>query len=344
MQWYGGLGIAVLSVALLMGPHAAARRLIVNNSDPENLATTTRIQARQVLSVYIGLTLLGTVMLWLCTDDAFSALLHMLSTLSTGGFAPADGSLAALPRSGAWVVTAFSILGALPLLLYFFALRGRPGELLRDPELKALAFVLLLGAALLTASLHSFSGYDWAAAAQLGTMLGTSAQTTTGFTPLPVGGLDATSKLLLVGAMVVGGCSGSTAGGVKLLRVLVILRLLQFFVQRSGMPPHAAVQPRLAGRPLEAVDVERATLIITLFAAAAALSWLIFVASGYPSLDALFEVTSALGTVGLSTGITRPELETPLKLLLCVAMLLGRLELLALLVLLYPRTWFSRRS
>jgi trk system potassium uptake protein TrkH len=222
-------------------------------------------------------------------------------------------------------------------------MRGRT-VLLRDPEVKALLPVILIVCALLAWSLSQRSGLPWPVALEQSLLLGVSAQTTTGFSTLSVTELDATSKLVLITSMLIGGSTGSTAGGVKLLRMLVMARLLQYFLQRTAMPPHASARPRLAGRPLEAIDVELAALVVVLFMAAAGLSWLVFLAYGYPALDALFEVVSALGTVGLSTGIAAPDLETPLKLLLCVDMLLGRLELLALLVLLYPRTWIGRRS
>ncbi len=342
MQWYGGLGIAALSVALLMGHHAAARRLM-EPTDTENIATTARAHARRVLLVYLALTVAGTVLLWGWLGDGFVALAHVLSTVSTGGFSTFDDSLAAMPRSAVGVLTLLSALSAVPLVLYFAALRGKPWQLLGDPEVRALAVALLLAGAVLAVSLHRFSGLDWAAAAGHGAMLGVSAQTTTGFTTLSPQGLDPVSKLWLILVMTVGGCTGSTAGGVKLLRVLVVLRLLQHFVRRASMPRHALVRPRLGGRPLEPLDVERVLLVVASFLAVMAVSWLVFLGYGYPPLDALFEVTSALGTVGLSTGIARPELEAPLKYLLCADMLLGRLEILALMVLAYPSTWIGRR-
>jgi len=343
MQWYGGLGIAVLSIALLMGHHAAARRL-AEATEGENIATTARTQARQVLFVYVALTLTGVLCLWGLTGAPFNALVQMLSTLSTGGFSPFDASLAALPRAGAWVLTLFSLFGAVPLLLYFQAVSGRPVELLRDPELRALVLAVLSISGLLAISLHSQMGMAWGEAFGHGAMLGTSAQTTTGFSALPVGELDATSKLLVIIGMLIGGGSGSTAGGIKLLRLLIVLRLLQYFIYRTAMPPHAVAEPRLGGRILEPTDVQRVTLVLGLFAAVSVVSWLIFLAYGHAPLDALFEVVSALGTVGLSTGISSPELQPPLKLLLCFDMLAGRLEILALLVLLYPRTWIGKRA
>jgi trk system potassium uptake protein TrkH len=345
MQWYGGLGIAVLSVALFMGHHAAARRLAEPTEiETENIAVTARTHARQALRVYLLLTLVGTLALGLVLGDGFSALTYMLSTLSTGGFTPSDGSLADLPRPGAWVLTGFSFLGAVPLLLYFHAVTGRPWELLRDPEVRALLAAVLLVSALLGFSLHAHLDMAWGSAFEQGVLLGTSAQTTTGFSSLALGDLDDTSKLLLIASMLIGGGSGSTAGGFKLLRLLLFLRVLQYFVSRTAMPPHAVAVPRLGGRLLEPVDLERALLVLGLFAGVAGLSWLVFVAYGYPPLDALFEVVSAVGTVGLSTGISATELEPALKLLLCFDMLLGRLEILALLVILYPRTWIGKRA
>lgn len=343
LQWIGGLGIAVLSVALLMGHHAAARRL-AEPTDSENIATTARTQARQVLGVYVALTLAGTLLLWAVAGDPFSALVHMLSTLSTGGFSTHDASLAAMPSGSAWLLTLFSLFGAVPLLLFFHAAKGRPLELLRDPETRALVVAALLISALLGVSLHSHLGMSWGTALQHGLMLGTSAQTTTGFSPLPIEQLDDSSKLMTIFSMLVGGGSGSTAGGIKLLRLLILLRLLQYFLRRTAMPPHAVAEPRLGGRVLEPVDLERVTLVLGLFVGLSAVSWLAFLLYGHPPLDALFEVVSAMGTVGLSTGISSPDLESPLKLLLCFNMLLGRLEVLALLVLLYPRTWIGKRA
>jgi trk system potassium uptake protein TrkH len=90
--------------------------------------------------------------------------------------------------------------------------------------------------------------------------------------------------------------------------------------------------------------VRRALVVIGLFVGALLASWFAFLAAGLPPLDSLFEVVSALGTVGLSAGLARPELPAALKGVLCLDMLLGRLEILAVLVALSPRTWLGRRA
>jgi trk system potassium uptake protein TrkH len=109
------------------------------------------------------------------------------------------------------------------------------------------------------------------------------------------------------------------------------------------LPKHAVIEPRLAGRRLQDEEIHAALLLIVLFVTVVALSWLPFVAMGYSPLDSLFEVASAIGTAGLSVGLTSETLPALLKGILCVDMLMGRLEIIAWFVMLYPGTWFGRR-
>ena len=344
LQWVGGLGFAVLAVALVLGPHADARRL-TGAETPESALTTAPVYARRVLAVYLALTALGVLVLWLVIGDGFSAVVHILSAVSTGGFSPLDDSLAGMHRSGGrWIVTLWCLLGAAPLILYHRAVVGQPVALLRDAELRALLVAVLSVAGLLVLALRYRSGLAWSDAFEHGFMLGVSAQTTAGFSSLPVTDLDPVARLVAIVAMLIGGSVGSTAGGLKLLRLLVLLRLAQYALRRTAMPTHAVASPRLGGRRLEAADVQGAAIALLLLIVVTLASWGAFVAAGYPPLESLFEVVSAIGTVGLSTGITGATLDTGFKFLLCADMLMGRLEIVAVLVLLYPPTWIARRA
>jgi trk system potassium uptake protein TrkH len=342
MQWYGGLGIVALSLALLMGHHIASRRL-AETSTADELATTARTYARRVLGVYLLLTLAAVVTLFLLGLTRFDAITHALAAVSTGGFSPYDASLGALPHAGQSMAVVFiGLFGAIPLHLYHRLRMGHAMASLLDMELRLLLVTSLLAAGVLTLLLQHH-GMGWSEALFHGTIQGVSAQSTSGFSSLPIRSLDDGSKLVMIIAMFIGGGVGSTAGGIKLLRLLILLRLLQLLLQRIAMPSHAVIQPKLAQRPLEESDIQWALMLILLFVTVNILSWLAFVIHGYAPLDALFEVVSATATVGLSTGITRPELEPLLRLVLCADMLLGRLEIVALLVLLYPYTWFGKR-
>ena len=122
--------------------------------------------------------------------------------------------------------------------------------------------------------------------------------------------------------MWIGGDGGSTAGGVKILRLLLALRLLQVLLLRTAVPPHAVVHPRAEGAPIDARSLQTSLAIIALYLMVPLAAWLVFLFAGYPALPALFEVVSAVGTVGLSAGIAAPELPAALKALLCLVMLL----------------------
>ncbi len=341
MQWYGGLGIAVLAVAI-MAQHGLASRKLVECAGAEVQVSSTRTHARRVLAVYALLTLFGGLLIWAAGLAPFDALAHALSAVSTGGFSTFDQSLGGLPTLAPFAVAFVSFLGAVSFPLYFFAWRRGIGELLGDLELHSLAGACVAGTLLLALWLWK-SGVPMAEALRQGSLLAVSAQTTTGFSALSIASLDAFPKGLLILSMAVGGSLGSTAGGVKLLRVLVLLRLIQTLLRRSAAPEHAVVEARLGGRRLMEEDMIHALLIIALFSAVVMLSWLAFLAQGYPALDALFEVVSAAGTVGLSAGITSSDLPALLKLVLCLDMLAGRLEIVALLVTLYPVTWIGRK-
>ena len=346
MQWYGGLGIVVLSVALLVGHHAAARRLTDPIETGETLVATARTHARRTFIVYVCLTVFGFALLWSLSGHGFTSLLYTLSAVSTGGYSPFQNSLAALTTQSAAIAVIFiSFLGAISLPLYWRAVHAgwRAGVRIffTDVELRALLIVGLLVGGLLT-GLAWYQGI--ASPWYHGFMLGFSAQTTTGFSTMPVGELDAASKLVMIVAMLVGGSVGSSAGGFKLLRLLILLRLLQLMIRRAAMPSHAVAEPYLAGHKLETDDMLRAMQLILLFIGIMLFSWLPFVMMGYDPLAALFEVVSACGTVGLSSGIARPELEPILKGILCFDMIAGRVEIVALLIVLYPRNWIGRRE
>jgi len=342
MQWYGGLGIVVLSVAILLNHHIALRRLITPGA--EGMITTTRVYARRVFGVYIVLTLLGFVILYLLVGDAFNALAYTLASVSTGGFSPLNNSLGDLPWQVQYGVTLLGLCGAIPFILYYRLSHGDWREIVKDIEVRTLLGITLLVCLLMSMSFMYQSGMNWQQAVHQGTLLGISAQTTTGFSSLDVGGLDGFSMVLVILVMVVGGTVGSTAGGFKILRLLILWQLIRLLIRRTAVPTHAVVEPRLGDKTLESEDIERALMLIILFVIVIVLSWLIFLAYGYDPLRSLFEVTSATGTVGLSSGLASHELEPVLKGVLCIDMLLGRVEIIALLVVLYPGTWLGKRS
>jgi trk system potassium uptake protein len=344
MQWYGGLGIVVLSVAMMMGHQVSSRSL----SEPlgsETLATTTRTHARQTLIIYCLLTATGIVMVWLISGDGMVAITHVLAAVSTGGFSSYDSSHADI---ASWytrfAIMSLTLCGALPLPLYAVICSKKWRTGIRDPELLALVIAVLLISFLLFLSLHFHSGMKLHDAVNHALFLGISTQTTTGFSTFDINTIDNSAKLSMIISMLIGGGVGSTAGGIKLLRFLILLRLIQAVLQRATMPLQAVHYPRLGGKQLEELEVERVLILILLFIGVVVISWFVFLMYGYAPMNALFEVVSASATVGLSTGITSADMPVLLKLVLCLDMLFGRLEIIALLIVLYLPNWFGKRK
>jgi len=342
MQWYGGLGIVILSVAIVMNHHTALRRLM--NPEGESLVTTARTYARRMLAVYVALTVAGLGLLMLLLDNSFYALTYTLAAISTGGFAPLTSSLSELSWQVQISVMLLSLAGAIPFILYYRLRLGEWRKVIADVEVQVLVGIILLLTLLLTLTLHAPNETTWSEALFHGGLLAISAQTATGFTTVNIQGLDTAALGILIVAMVIGGGIGSTAGGFKILRLLILLRFIQFLIQRTSMPPHAVAEAKLSGKILDNRDIERALLLIILFILTIVISWIIFLAYGYAPFPALFEVASATATAGLSSGITSHSLEGPLKFVLSIDMLLGRVEIIALLVVLYPGTWFGKRT
>jgi trk system potassium uptake protein TrkH len=349
MQWCGGLAIVVLAV-LLMEPGPAARRLSDTDLYETDALAGARQRARWALIIYAALTGLGLLGLAALGAGWFDALIHALSAISTGGFSSHDDSLAGL---GAWPVQSavmlLALAGAIPLARYRALASGRPAGLGRlrgflDAETRTLLIACAVLSAMLVATLALASGLTWQQALRAAPLLAVSAQSTAGFTPVEVGALDDSSKLLLTVSMFTGGGLGSTAGGIKIFRLLILLRLIQLSMLRAALPPHAVAGLRVDGRRIDDAGLVQAVGIVACFAVVVLVSWLAFVLHGHDPLDSLFEVVSATATVGLSTGLAAPQLEPLLKVVLCADMWMGRLEVLAVLVLLHPRSWIGRRA
>ncbi len=343
MQWYGGLGIVVLSLALVMQPGLVAKGLEGTETETDDLVGGTRARAQRVLKVYGGLTALGIIGSLLVGVGFFDSVLYTFAAVSTGGFAPHDPSLATFGWLAQGWITLLCLAGAVPLMFYHRMVQEKRRVAVDYLQLQAVVIASVVASLAVVASMRLSAGVAWPQVLHHAPLLAFSAQTTAGFSSMPCAQLDAGSKLVLIFSMIVGGGLGSTAGGFKLLRLLIAASVFRLILLRTCLPKHAVIEPRLAGRRLQDEEIRAALLLILLFVVVVALSWLPFVAMGYSPLDSLFEVVSATGTVGLSVGLTSETLPALLKGILCVDMLMGRLEIIAWLVMLYPGTWIGRR-
>ncbi|GAB4138238.1 MAG: TrkH family potassium uptake protein [Sphingomonadales bacterium] len=344
MQWIGGLGVVVLSVAFLIEPGMAAKHLGFERGEVDDLVGGTRAHARLALIAYATVTAVGIGVLWLSGMTPADAVLHSLAAISTGGFSNYDDSLAGLGSAASrGAVIALCFAGALPLYLYYRARFRNWRSILADVQLQSLVLLtvlvtLVLSALLWRAGEGGIGSYFGDAA-----LTAISAQTTAGFSALPYQDLDNAAIGLLIAAMLIGGGLGSTAGGIKLLRLVILLRFLFRMVLRCSVSASAYVADSVGGRRLGADELESAMAVIIGYIGVVFISFIVFLGHGQPALDSLFEVASAVGTVGLSSGLTGPDMAPALKTTLCINMLMGRVETVALIVFLFPGTWIGKR-
>jgi trk system potassium uptake protein len=343
MQWYGGLGIVAFSVALVIRPGISAKDLGMSEPRKDNLLGGTRQLFRQILLFYSGLTV-GAVVLFLAVGlSPFRALTFAFSSVSTGGFAPRTESLGNLGVLVPGAVTLITVISAVPLTCYL-SMRLRGAKALFGSVQPWGLLVLGLFSALVLFLLFTMTDTAWTGRAMHSLVMAFSAQTTSGFSSIDPAELPPAAKEWLIFSMFIGGGLGSTAGGFKILRLIIFLKVVGAMVHRASLSRHAVYQPSIRNVPLRESEMRDALAVILLYSIVVIFSWIPFLLYGYDPLNGLFEIVSALGTVGLSAGLTSRDLPDLLKGVLCANMLLGRLEILVWLVLFFPGTWIGRHS
>jgi trk system potassium uptake protein TrkH len=339
LQWLGGIGVVVLALALLP-PGRASKSLGFSRVEMGDAVGGTRAHARRVLVVYGMLTVIGVLALLAAGALPFDALLLAMTSVSTGGFSQYADSIASASPQVVVVINVLCVAGAVSFHVYYVSILKFRGARFLDNQFHALLVLMALFAAtIILVSALTGAGLRW----QDVLSLVVSAQTTTGFSTVSVGALPAWLILLLCLSMLVGGGIGSTAGGIKIGRLLLGLAWIRSYFVRASLPESAYSDVRFAGEPVTTDDLEDVFAVIGAYVGVLFVSWFLFVVHGYPPLSALFEVISALSTVGLSVGVTSAELPALLKAVLCFDMLFGRVEVVALVILLLPRTWIGRR-
>lgn len=343
MQWAGGFAIAVAGVAVILGPggrsRGAAQSLGQAGITERDVLSSTRAQARSLLIVYALLTGAAILILLPLMPTWWEAVAVALAAVSTGGFTPRPDSLASYTPAAQVATLVICAATAVSLLGYVIAHRSGPRAALRRTNAGPVLAILLAGVAL-TAFLAWLAGAELAGI-RAAALNFASGATTAGFSVSAVSEAPPVVALILAG-MVIGGGIGSTAGGIKVDRLVVFARTVALTSVRMRSPPRAVTVLAQKGRKVSPDRLMGMVAVVLLYFGTLLLAWVIFLAAGEAALPALFDIVSALSTVGLSSGLTGPDLAPGLKAVLIAAMLLGRLEFLALLVVLSPGTWSPR--
>ncbi|MFW6413150.1 MAG: TrkH family potassium uptake protein [Oceanicaulis sp.] len=348
LQWVGGVGIIGLSIAILPLLRTGGMQLFrMESSDrsPERLIARPGHLAAVIAFLYLGLTLACTIAYALAGMSGFDAVAHALTTVSTGGYSTSDTSLGGFSAAAQWVGIVFMLSGAAPFLAYVRAVSRfegrRPGGFEEVTGLFALT--VLFAAIFFAASAGAGTGADLDAM-RLALFNTTAIITTTGYA---AGDYQLWGPLAIAAAFAltfVGGCAGSTSGGFKIFRIQIMIKAIWAALNRAPSP-HAVIVTRHAGRRLTNEDVASIALFAGLYVAVFAIGAVILAAFGLDFVTAVTGSATAIANVGPGLGdLIGPagnftQVPDPAKWVLCLQMILGRLEIVVILYLLTPRFW-----
>lgn len=337
-EWVGGIGVILLLLAVLPAERGALH-LYFSEAREEKILPTVKSTVRAIWAIYLGYTVLAIGLLRLAGEPAWRALNHGMTAIATGGFSITDDSMISAPAAVQLAYIPVMLAGAVSFLVHYRVLtQGRLGQSLwRPAEVRLLAWLVVGGAALLLAERWLFEG-DAGGVATV--FLWVSALTTAGFTSADLAVWADGPLLLLLTAVLMGGMAGSTSGGVKLLRVSLLLTDLKAQLMRLRASPHELVRVGYDGRRLTLEHMAGLARAAAQLVGTFMLLWLagVFVLLHLLPEDTrlahvFFDTASALFNSGLSTGVVAPGLSAGAATVMSALMLLGRLEIFPLLVL-----------
>ena len=345
-QWIGGLGIVCFTIVLLPGFGASSQMLYLSEATGvthNKLCPKTRVMARYIFMVYILLTAVESALLMAGGMGLFDAVCHSMTTTATGGFSTKQASIAYWHSPYIeYVVSLFMLLSAINFSLYIVACKSKWKQLRKNTELKWFACSVGLLTLVISVVLFLNNGYGVEEAFRKSLFQVATCHTSCGFATDDYNLWPPFTWMLLIFAMLSGGCTGSTSGGVKNLRLIIIANCIRNQFRQILHP--RAVLPVRAGFPF---DNKLVTTVLVFFAAylsVAFIGWTLLMAFGVDFTEAMSTVISAMGNVGPGLGSFGPAfswaaLPDAAKWILSSLMLIGRLEIFGFLLIFYRSTW-----
>ena len=345
-QWIGGLGIVCFTIVLLPGFGVSSQMLYLSEATGvthNKICPKTRVMARYIFMVYILLTAIESALLKVGGMGLFDAVCHSMTTTATGGFSTKQESIAYWHSPYIeYVVSLFMLLSAINFSLYIIAVKGRWKQLWQNVELKWFASSVGLLTLIVSVALILSNGYGVEEAFRKSLFQVATCHTSCGFATDDYNLWPPFTWMLLIFAMLSGGCTGSTSGGIKNLRMIIVSHCIRNQFRQILHP--RAVLPIKAGSMLDNKLVTMVLVFIAAYMSVAFVGWTLLMAFGVGFTESMSTVISAMGNVGPGLGSFGPAfswaaLPDGAKWILSSLMLIGRLEIFGFLLIFYRATW-----
>jgi trk system potassium uptake protein TrkH len=340
-QWVGGIGIILVVLSVLISPGTTAYRIYKANYGDMKIKPTVISTTRTLGKVYILITLISIVLLVLSGMSLFDSICHAFCCVSTGGFSTQTASIGAY--QGTLIPAAISIsclLGAVSFVLYPYLLK-KPEKFFHNKELRYFLVLLFLGSLVFTFTL-SREDFGYSPIRDNFFQI-ISAATTAGFSTFDLSILSEASKAVLIFMMWIGGNMGSTAGGIKVFRILLLFKVVHNVLIRLFLPRETITPMKIEEHVIESEEIYDLVTFMLLYTVILIVSAFVFMLYGVDATSSVFETSSALSTVGLSAGVTSAAMPFVLKAVLIIDMLFGRIEIIPFMLLFMPGTWIKRK-
>ncbi len=347
IQWLGGMGIIVLSVAILPFLGVGGMQLYkaeVPSPVPDKLKPRIRDTAMILWKVYALFTVVEAVLLLIGGMSLFDAVCHAFTTMPTGGFSTLNTSVGQYDSAYfEWVIIFFMMVAGINFSLHFQLLRGKPMAIWKDPECRFFLGIVLAMAVIITLDIHRTVYSSLGEAFRYSAFQVSSLITTTGYATADYEQWPALSQLILLTCMFVGASAGSTGGGIKCLRIMLLFKYCYRELFRM-IHPRAVSPVKLGGRVVPEDVLQSICAFFVLYIGLFAISAMILSSMGVDLVTSLAAVAATIGNIGPGIGGVGPmdnfaNIPVAGKWLLVWCMLLGRLEIYTVIILFVPEFW-----
>lgn len=348
-HWLGGMGILVFIMAIL--PSASDRSIHIMRAEVPGpivgkLVPKIRDTAKILYLIYMGLTVLETILLVLGGMPLFDSVVHSMGTAGTGGFGIKADSIAGYSNYCQWVITVFMLMFGINFNLFYLMLIRRFKLVAKNGELWTYLGIVAAGVIMITVNIYpmyqSFSESIRLSAFQVASIITTTGYATADFNTWPL-----FSKGLLLIFMICGACAGSTGGGIKVSRVMIIVKSVKRELHRL-IHPRSRTAVRLEGKPVDEATVNGAGCYLALYVICLMVVFLLLcLDSGFDIESNFSAAVACFNNIGPGVGLVGPTSNFAAysdfsKVVLSFAMLLGRLELFPVIITLAPSTWTKK--
>lgn len=347
-HWIGGMGVLVFVLALSQElPDRSIHIMRAEMPGPivDKLVPKAKETAKLLYLIYIVLTLAEIVILVLCKMPLFEAILHAFGTAGTGGFGIKADSVTSYSPAIQWVIAVFMFIFGINFNLFYLIILKRIKSVFKSSELWVYVGVAVVSCALITFNIYD-SCEGLSQALRLSAFQVSSVMTTTGYATADFNLWPGFSKTLLLILMFMGACAGSTAGGLKVSRVIILVKGMRRELHRL-LHPRSVRTLKLEGKRLDEQTLSSANSYLTVYVAAIVMIFLLLSIDKF-DIETNFSATVAcFNNIGPGLGVVGPagnfsEYSVFSKLILTAAMLLGRLEIFPLLLCFSPATWLKK--